>query len=122
MPSFNNDGIMIILSSPSGAGKTTLSKAAFKKNNFEISISHILLDNQDQTKFLIKIIILLKNMNLKDLIGNDEFLEYAKVFKNYYGTQEHLLLKSLIKEKMFYLILIGKVQIKLRIKNLIINL
>ena len=34
------DGVMIILSSPSGAGKTTLVKKLSKKDNFEISISH----------------------------------------------------------------------------------
>ena len=33
-------GVMIILSSPSGAGKTTLVNLLAKKNNFEISISH----------------------------------------------------------------------------------
>ena len=36
----DNDGIMIILSSPSGAGKTTLVNLLSKLNNFEISISH----------------------------------------------------------------------------------
>ena len=37
----DNDGIMIILSSPSGAGKTTLVKSAYQKlENFEVSISH----------------------------------------------------------------------------------
>ena len=35
-----NDGVMIILSSPSGAGKTTLVKLLSKLDNFEISISH----------------------------------------------------------------------------------
>ena len=39
MPS-NNDGVMIILSSPSGAGKTTLVKMLSAIDNFEISISH----------------------------------------------------------------------------------
>ena len=36
----SNDGIMVILSSPSGAGKTTLVNLLSKKKNFEISISH----------------------------------------------------------------------------------
>ena len=36
----SNDGIMVILSSPSGAGKTTLVNLLSKKNNFEISVSH----------------------------------------------------------------------------------
>ena len=39
MPS-KKDGVMIILSSPSGAGKTTLAKLLSQKKNFEISISH----------------------------------------------------------------------------------
>ena len=39
MPS-EQDGVMIILSSPSGAGKTTLVKMLSKLDNFEISISH----------------------------------------------------------------------------------
>ena len=36
----DNDGVMIILSSPSGAGKTTLVNLLSKLDNFEISISH----------------------------------------------------------------------------------
>ena len=36
----DNDGVMIILSSPSGAGKTTLVNFLSKQDNFEISISH----------------------------------------------------------------------------------
>ena len=39
MPS-ENDGTMVILSSPSGAGKTTLVSLLSKKENFEVSISH----------------------------------------------------------------------------------
>ena len=36
----NDDGIMIIVSSPSGAGKTTLVNLLSKLDNFETSISH----------------------------------------------------------------------------------
>ena len=35
-----NDGVMVVLSSPSGAGKTTLVNLLSKLNNFEVSISH----------------------------------------------------------------------------------
>ena len=35
-----NDGVMVILSSPSGAGKTTLVKLLSQQDNFKISISH----------------------------------------------------------------------------------
>ena len=79
------DGVMIILSSPSGAGKTTLVKMLSKMDNFDVSISHTTRKPRpsetsnkdyfftDQTEF-------------KRLINNQEFLEYAKVFDNLYGT------------------------------------
>ena len=38
--SSKEDGVMIILSSPSGAGKTTLTKLLSKNNNYSISVSH----------------------------------------------------------------------------------
>ena len=38
--SIKKDGIMVILSSPSGAGKTTLVKLLSKRKNFHISVSH----------------------------------------------------------------------------------
>ena len=53
----SNDGVMIILSSPSGAGKTTLVNLLSKLDNLK-SQFHILLENQDQMKHKIKIIIL----------------------------------------------------------------
>ena len=76
---------MVILSSPSGAGKTTLVNFYLKKIilKFQYLIQQ---DNQDQMKKKIKIIFLLNDEEFKRLIKNDEFLEYAKVFNNYYGT------------------------------------
>ena len=61
MPS-EKDGVMIILSSPSGAGKTTLVKKLSEKNNFEISISHTtrkprLNETQNEDYFFIGISI-----------------------------------------------------------------
>ena len=79
-------GVMFILSSPSGAGKTTLTKKIAEENsNFSISISHTTrkprakeIDGKDyhfvnQEKFDL-------------LIKNNNFYEYAKIFNNYYGT------------------------------------
>ena len=43
-------------------------------------------DNQDQTKIQEKIIFLLMINEFKRLIKNQEFIEYAKVFNNFYGT------------------------------------
>ena len=84
MPS-KKDGVMIILSSPSGAGKTTLVKKLSEKDNYEISISHTTRqprpeENQNQDYYFVD------ESEFKRLIKNEEFLEYAKVFNNFYGT------------------------------------
>lgn len=80
-----NDGVMIILSSPSGAGKTSLVGLLSKLNNFEVSISHTtreprLNETPDKDYYFIN------ETEFKRLIKNQEFLEYAKVFNNLYGT------------------------------------
>ena len=81
----NDDGIMVILSSPSGAGKTTLVKLLSEKDNFNISISHTTRkprnkEVQDKDYYFVD------EKEFKRLINNEEFLEYAKVFNNLYGT------------------------------------
>ena len=81
----SNDGIMVILSSPSGAGKTTLVNLLSKNNNFEISISHTTRKPRpNETSG--KDYYFVSDQEFKRLIKNEEFLEYAKVFNNYYGT------------------------------------
>ena len=82
MPSVK-DGVMIILSSPSGAGKTTLVKKLSERDNFEISISHTTRqprpnENQNKDYFFVD------ELEFRRLIKNEEFLEYAKVFSNLY--------------------------------------
>tara|TARA_B100001093_G_C26376992_1_gene821218 strand:+ start:39 stop:671 length:633 start_codon:yes stop_codon:yes gene_type:complete len=91
-------GLMIVLSSPSGAGKTTLVKLLSKKNNFFISISHTTrkprlneLDGKDY--------FFVNDEEFKRLIKNDEFLEYAKVFNNFYGTTRTPVIHELEKSK-----------------------
>jgi len=84
MPS-NKDGVMIILSSPSGAGKTTLVKMLSMINDFEVSISHTTRQprpNETPNKDY----FFVREQEFKRLINNQEFLEYAKVFDNLYGT------------------------------------
>ena len=97
MPS-EKDGIMIILSSPSGAGKTTLVKKLSEKDNFQISISHTTRqprpeENQNKDYFFVK------EIEFKRLIKNEEFLEYAKVFNNFYGTTRTPVIDKLNKGK-----------------------
>ena len=95
MPS-KQDGVMVILSSPSGAGKTTLVKLLSKLDNFEISVSHTtrqprLNEIPDQDYYFVN------EQEFKRLINNQEFLEYAKVFNNFYGTTRTPVINNLNK-------------------------
>ena len=93
-----NDGVMIVLSSPSGAGKTTLVKMLSKIDNYEISISHTTRQprlNEENNKDY----YFVNEEEFKRLINNQEFLEYAKVFNNFYGTTRTPVIDRLNKGK-----------------------
>ena len=79
------DGIMVILSSPSGAGKTTLVKLLSERDNFYISISHTTRKPREKEVPNKDYFFVDKN-EFESLIKDEEFLEYAKVFNNLYGT------------------------------------
>ena len=83
--SSQNDGTIIILSSPSGAGKTTLVKLLSEKKNFNISVSHTTREPRSNEKNG-KDYFFVSHSVFKNIIKNNEFLEYAKVFNNFYGT------------------------------------
>ena len=93
-----NDGIMVVLSSPSGAGKTTLVKLLSDQDNFEISISHTTRQPRPNEK-PDKDYYFVSDNEFKRLIKNEEFLEYAKVFNNYYGTTRTPVIDKLNKGK-----------------------
>ncbi len=79
------DGQIIIFSSPSGAGKTTLVKLLEKKENFFVSVSHTTRkprSNEVEGKDY----YFVDSNQFNELIQKNEFLEYAKVFNNLYGT------------------------------------
>ena len=97
MPS-ENDGVMIVLSSPSGAGKTTLVKMLSKMDNYEISISHTTRQPRP-SETNNKDYYFVKEDVFKRLINNQEFLEYAKVFSNFYGTTRTPVIDKLNKGK-----------------------
>ena len=97
MPS-EQDGVMVILSSPSGAGKTTLVKLLSKLDNFEISISHTTRKPRPNEKPNIDYFFV-NEVEFKRLINNQEFLEYAKVFNNFYGTTRTPVIDKLNKGK-----------------------
>jgi guanylate kinase len=97
MPS-ENDGVMIVLSSPSGAGKTTLVKKLSKMDNYEISISHTTRQPRPN-EIADKDYYFINEGEFKRLINNEEFLEYAKVFNNFYGTTRTPVIDKLNKGK-----------------------
>ena len=83
--SIKKDGIMVILSSPSGAGKTTLVKLLSKNKNFHISTSHTTRKPRP-SEVANKDYYFVDNKKFENLIKNEEFLEYARVFNHLYGT------------------------------------
>ena len=90
------DGTIVILSSPSGAGKTTLVKKISSRKNFKISVSHTtrkprLNEKNGRDYFFID------NKKFQLLIKNRKFLEHAKVFKNYYGSLKDTVIEKLKK-------------------------
>ena len=117
--------MMIIISSPSGAGKTTLVKLLAKRNeNFEISISNTTrtprkneIDGKDY--------YFINKEKFNDLINTKSFYEYAKVFNNLYGTLKDPVIKNLSqgKDVLFDIDWQGTEQIKkLKLKNKLISI
>ena len=93
-----NDGVMIILSSPSGAGKTTLVSLLSKLDNFEVSISHTTRQPR-ANEIPNKNYYFVDEAEFKKLIKDQEFLEYAKVFNNFYGSTKTPVINNLNKGK-----------------------
>ena len=92
--SLKEDGIMVILSSPSGAGKTTLSKILSKKKKFHISVSHTTRKPR-VNEIDAKDYYFVDQKQFELLIETNEFLEHAKVFNHYYGTSKSFVIKNL---------------------------
>ena len=94
----DQDGVMIILSSPSGAGKTTLVSLLSQEPNFKVSISHTTRQPR-QNEIPDKDYYFINEEKFERLINNEEFLEYAKVFNNLYGTTRTPVIDNLNKGK-----------------------
>jgi len=91
-------GIIVILSSPSGAGKTTLVKKISKRKNYKISVSHTTRKPRVNERNG-KDYYFINNTQFKKLIKEKKFLEYAKVFNNYYGSLRENIITKLEKGK-----------------------
>ena len=82
------ENIMVVLSSPSGVGKTTLTKKIQQKyQSFKISVSHTTrpprsneVDGVDYNFVNLK--------KFEQMIEENKFYEFAKIFDNYYGTSK----------------------------------
>jgi guanylate kinase len=80
------ENIMVILSSPSGVGKTTLTKKIQQKyQNFKLSVSHTTRSPRSNEVDGVDYNFVSHN-EFEDLVNQNKFYEYAKIFKNYYGT------------------------------------
>jgi len=90
------DGIMVILSSPSGAGKTTLVKLLSKNKKFQISVSHTTREPR-QNEIPEQDYYFVNKEKFENLIKNEEFFEYAKVFNHFYGTTRTPVIEKLDK-------------------------
>ena len=122
---FDCTGMMIIISSPSGAGKTTLVKLLSKRNkNFEISISNTTrVPRRDEIEG--KDYYFINEEKFNDLIKTKSFYEHARVFNNLYGTLKDPVIKNLSQEKdvLFDIDWQGSEQMKkLKLKNKLISI
>ena len=90
-----NKGLMLVLSSPSGAGKSSICRSLLSlDNNLNMSISTTTREKSpneidgsdyffvDENKF-------------NELLIKDYFIEHAKVFGNYYGTEKKIIEDSI---------------------------
>ena len=112
-------GMMFVLSSPSGAGKTTLTKKIAENNkNFTISISHTTrkprpneINGKDYQFVSVQ--------EFNNLVKRNNFFEYASIFNNYYGTLKQPVLELLSqgRDVLFDIDWQGTQQLK-KVKNL----
>ncbi|MBI6875063.1 guanylate kinase [Clostridium aciditolerans] len=87
-------GLLIVISGPSGAGKGTICKALLEENDFWISVSATTRQPRAGEVDGANYYFLTKE-EFKKRIDYDDFLEYAEVYGNYYGTPKSNALKAI---------------------------
>ena len=79
----DSENIMVILSSPSGVGKTTITKKIQQKyHNFKLSVSHTTRPPRSNEVNGVDYHFISKK-KFNELIESNSFYEYAKIFDNY---------------------------------------
>ena len=98
----DNGNIMVILSSPSGVGKTTITKKIQQKyNTFKISVSHT--TRKPRSNEVDGVDYIFTSINeFKKLIKENQFYEYAEIFGNYYGTSKSAVDNTLKKNDIIF--------------------
>lgn len=89
-----NKGLLIVISGPSGAGKGTICKVLTEKNDFWLSVSATTRQPRNGEAEGINYFFLTKE-NFIQKIESDDFLEYAEVYGNYYGTPKSKVMEIL---------------------------
>jgi len=95
----NQEGLPIIISAPSGAGKTTVCQALKKRlPDLNFSVSHTTRPPRNNEQEGVDYHYISREMFLKKT-DNGEFLEWAKIHDNYYGTARKNIENTLQKGK-----------------------
>ena len=99
MEELNRSGIPFILSSPSGAGKTSIARNIISKDkNIQLSISYTTRKKRKNENDGLDYKYISKN-SFKEKIEKNYFLEWAIVFENYYGTSREKVQKVIAEGK-----------------------
>jgi guanylate kinase len=94
--------IMLILSSPSGVGKTTLTKKIQQKyQNFKLSVSHTTRLPRSNEVNGVDYFFVSQN-EFKKLITENKFYEHAKIYENYYGTLKKTIDQTIKKNDIIF--------------------
>ena len=98
----DSQNIMVVLSSPSGVGKTTITKKLQQKHSsFKLSVSHTTRLPRSNEVNGVDYHFVSEN-KFKDLIKQDAFYEYAKIFGNFYGTHKKKINESIQKNDIIF--------------------
>ena len=96
------ENIMVILSSPSGVGKTTITKKIQQKySNFKLSVSYTTRSPRSNEVDGVDYHFV-SNEKFKELIAKNSFYEYAKIFENYYGTLKENVDKTILSNDLIF--------------------
>ena len=96
-------GFLLVLSGPSGSGKGTVSEALMAKNN-EVKFSTSVTTRKPRSMEVDGENYFFKTEDeFKEMVKNDELLEYAHVHTNYYGTPKEFVFQEIEKGEIVLL-------------------